>query len=852
MNPPAHANPDSPLLEGLTPAQREAVLTTEGPLLVLAGPGSGKTRVITRRIAHLMALGVRPWRILAVTFTNKAAGEMRHRVSTLLGEDAAAKGLTVTTFHSLCVRLLRRYGELSAAEGVPVVKPNFSIYDADDQAAVVKRVLADQQLSTTNFPPRSVLSVISAAKNDLMDAQAYAAQAGDFYTRTIAKAYAGYTKALEAAGAVDFDDLLLLTARMLRSAARVRAEVQARFRYLLVDEYQDTNRAQLVIATLIAGEDAGPKGGAARPAGPNICVVGDPDQSIYGWRGADIANILEFEQHFPSARTIALGDNFRSLPPIIHAADRLIRHNLRRKHKPLTAVRAPERGTAAPAVEIVRCRDEHHEAALVIDWFKARREGARGVEWKDCAVFYRNNALSRVIEDGFRAAGIPYVLVRGTSFYQREEVRNALAYLRVVANLADSVSLERIVNTPARGLSDATWDKLVSAAMARGCSVPEIMARAGEVGGLTARAQQAAMKFADQLDSWAGRVTAPPGGLLASQGESDDAAPVGALAELVERVIRESGLEDYYRKEDERRENLAELVSSAREFEDEYRRVTPARAPEALTPPTSQTPEPPPDPPPDDAFDPFAPGAFEAFPGNQAPAGDDPAPPVDEPAPLMGLLRAYLERVALVADTDAIDPAHGAVTLMTLHAAKGLEYKAVAVIGLEEGLLPHSRSQENEAQLEEERRLCFVGVTRAMDRLILTSAAYRTLRGVSERQIPSRFIDELRGEGVTVQSLDDPLGFDDEHERDSGMRDYLGGGVAAGFGTARSIPAGRVGSTAESDAGAWSIGMKVRHPQFGIGKIEAVSGGADARVRVKFGVGVKTLVLQYARLEPCP
>jgi len=823
----AGTNFDSaPLLEGLTPPQQEAVLHSNGPLLVLAGPGSGKTRVITRRIAHLVGIGVRPWQILAVTFTNKAAAEMRHRVAAVVGDEFAARGLTVATFHSLCVRLLRRYGDLADQHGCHVVKAGFSVYDADDQAALVKKAIEELRLATSNFPPRTVHSVISSAKNDLLDAAKFTEVAADFYQRTVAKVYEVYQRKLREANAVDFDDLLMLTAKMLRESEPVRSEIRRRYRYLMVDEYQDTNKAQFVIASLIAGEDPGLEAAEQGARVPNMCVVGDPDQSIYGWRGADISNILDFEKAFPTAKVIALGENFRSLAPILSTADRLIQHNRKRKHKPLIATRKiAVDAEATPVVEVSTVRDEHHEAALVLDWLRARRES--GLSYSDMAVFYRNNALSRVMEDSLRRAGVPYLLVRGTAFFDREEVKHALAYMRVVANPADGVSLARIVNTPARGISDTTWDKVEQAASQHRMTAMDAMRRPQFYPTLTKRAIESVGKFVAMIDEWSG---VHPQEFLGGGGEeqTEEPAAVGALAQLVERVVRESGLEQMYSGEDDRRENLSELVSSAREFEEAFR--SGAIDSDATPPPDFL----------DDDTDPL--GGLE--PDGLMPPTDDAAPLAGTGPTLIDLLRGYLERVALVADTDAIDPATGAVTLMTLHAAKGLEYKAVCMIGLEEGLLPHSRSAENEAALEEERRLCFVGITRAMDRLLMTSATYRTIRGVPERQITSRFIEELRGEGVTFTDRGDPMGFDEDDHRDDEFADFVRGGRKAGHGKAE-----RSDDDAGEEGGAFSIGMNVRHPQFGVGRVEAVTRGIDAKVKVKFSVGVKTLVLQYARLE---
>jgi DNA helicase-2/ATP-dependent DNA helicase PcrA len=809
---------------------------TEGPLLVLAGPGSGKTRVITRRIAYLVACGIPAWQILAVTFTNKAAAEMRERVTHLLGEGAIARGLTVTTFHALCARLLRRYAEIARLPGLTAT---FAIYDTDDQSALVKRAIEELNLSTSNWPVRGVLGRISAAKNELLGPQEFAAQAFDFNARTVAKIYEAYQRSLRAANAVDFDDLLLLTAGMLRDRAEVREACRRRWQYLLIDEYQDTNRAQFHIAALLAGGGAlgtppvpgGSDADAQSAAGnrgtrspQNICVVGDPDQSIYGWRGADIENILQFEKQFPRAKVIALGENFRSTGHIIGAADALIRNNQKRKHKDLFTSSAP--GAKA---EVVLCRDEHHEARLVVDWIKGLRQGGAGagggggceLAWKDFAVFYRTNALSRVVEDQLRAEGIPYTIARGTAFYQREEIKHALAYLRVVANPADSVSLRRIVNTPTRGIGDTTLDRVETLAAERGATLLEGLRSAPAALGLQARAAGAIGKFVAMVDAWAG---------LHAPGMLEMPAAEGSLAELVERVVRESGLEEMYKKmgetEAERLENLAELVSSARDFEDGY----------------------------DPASDP----------AGDAPLNpDDPnAAPAREPS-LLELLRAFLERVTLVADADAVDPTQGAVTLMTLHAAKGLEFPGVAMIGLEEGLLPHSRVSENPAELEEERRLCFVGITRAMRRLLITSARYRTVRGIQERTIESRFLHELPKAHVSVsdQAGWDEPGWDRDEDdfasrgRSSGpSRPGAGGGAATGGGV-RFVPDGegaRGKKTGAKDSRGLplQVGSLVRHPQFGVGRIASITPGQDARAQITFrDVGVKTLVLQYARLE---
>ena len=764
-----------PLLADLTDPQRHAVLHESGPLLILAAAGSGKTRVITRRIAHLVRRGVPPWSILALTFTNKAAAEMRGRVEALLGAEFAARGLTVTTFHALGARLLRRFGERAGVRGL---RSDYSIYDTADQLALVKRTLATLDISPTNFVPRSMLDHISDAKSRLVDADGFARAASDFYFKTVAKIYTAYEEGLRAANAVDFDDLLLLTARMLAESAPVRDECRARWAHLLIDEYQDTNHAQFEIARLLAG------GETVSP--PNIAVVGDPDQSIYGWRGADIGNILEFEQRFPSTRVIALGENFRSTAPILGAADTLIRRNVRRKPKPLFT-----RKPGGEKVRAIRTRDEQHEAAMVVDWFRTLRTDqpdGRALAWREMAVLYRTNALSRVMEDALRSAGVPYVIARGTAFYQREEVKNALAYLRVVANPRDDVSLGRIVNTPPRGLGDTSLEQIAVFAGASRIGLFDGLRRAagGGLPALSPRARAAAGRFVELFDGWTGA------GSFLGAGVS------GSLRDLAERVLDESGLRAMYEAQarasnleadKERLENLDQVISSAAEFEAGY---DPAADPAGDTPRES----------------------------------DAPAAP-----PLLAMLRAYLESVSLVADADLIDPEQGAVTLMTLHAAKGLEFPAVAIIGLEHGVLPHIRStMPTSDDYEEERRLLFVGMTRAMRRLLLSTAALRIIRGRAERTMASPFLDEIGREHVAFTDLGGPL--DDEDPRDEPER-FAPPPSPADNPYARDYP----------------VGSMVRHPRFGLGQVVSITGGNSPRAEIKFrDAGVKTIVFEYVRL----
>jgi len=796
---PEAAPGGDPLLADLTEPQREAVVFGDGPLLVLAGPGSGKTRVITRRIAHLVNRGVPPWRICAMTFTNKAAGEMRARVGLLLGTTGPAdvapeppRGLIVSTFHSLCARLLRRHVDLLE---IPGLTPTYAIYDTSDQRALMKRIIKNMGLETGQWSPRNVLGAISTAKNELMDAKQYAQNAGDFYTRTIARLYERYERDIRRANAVDFDDLLMLTVRVLATSEEARLAVSGRFQHLLIDEYQDTNRAQFVIASLIAQREDGSR--------PNICVVGDPDQSIYGWRGADISNILEFEKHYPGASVVMLGQSFRSTQKIIGTADELIRHNTQRKHKDLFTER-PEGG----AINITHCTDERHEAQVVAAWLRQLR-ASHDLAWGDMAIFYRTNALSRTLEDEMRLTGTPYVIARGTAFYERGEVKDALAYLRVIANPSDDVSLRRIVNKPTRGVGATTLARVDLLATQRGMTLMEglVEAAQGRVEGVSPRATKALDRFLTIMGAWTG------------EGSFMGADVSSSLSELVERVITESGLESHYQKladkhaeavDEDKVENLYEVVAGAKQFEQEYDASA------------------------DMSLDPSA----DAEPIETGGAAT-PAPP------LLAMLRAYLESVSLVADADVVDPAQGAVTLMTLHAAKGLEFPAVAIVGMEEGLLPHSRSRDSVSELEEERRLLFVGITRAMDHLLLTSARTRTHHGLSERTIKSQFFDELPAANVEVNDL--AGGFGGGASRSG----WDVGGAIKDDGEQRYVPDPEYASPGDLDAdGLPAVGSRVRHPQFGDGVVVAVIRGMDARAKIDFGrVGVKTLILRYARLE---
>ncbi|MEM7576256.1 MAG: UvrD-helicase domain-containing protein [Planctomycetota bacterium] len=761
-------NPEA-LLAGLTAPQREAVQHVDGPMLVLAGPGSGKTRVITRRVAHLVReCGVPPWNVLAITFTNKAAGEMRERVGELLTE-RQARAATVSTFHALCARLIRQYAD---RVGLP---PGYSIYDTSDQKNAIKNALSELEINPKNFPPASMLSSISNAKNELIDAKAFAASASDFYKRTVAKVYTKYTQILERNAAVDFDDLLLKTVQLLRDHHDVLDELRFRFQYVLIDEYQDTNRAQFMIATSLGGKHEDGSGG-------NLMVTGDPDQSIYGWRGANIQNILDFEAQFPDAKIVRLEQNYRSTKTILKAADTLIANNAARKNKSLFTENAE-----GDPIRVVTCYDGNHEAAWVVEQLTAYRE-SHNIAWSDMAIFYRINSLSRVMEDALRNAGVPYQIARGTAFYDRKEIKDAMAYLRLIANPADEVTCFRVINTPARGISAVTVKSIQAHALAHNQPVDAILARPEALTAINKRAQAAVAKFGSTLRSWRMRAglnetTRPP---ATHEGEPTHDT---SLRQLVEDVLRESGLEAFYRNDksdpdQERLANLGELISSVQQFEEEFELAQEADGIEGL-------------------------------------------------ATLDQKLLAYLERVALVSDIDGLESGQadlGAVTLMTLHAAKGLEFPVVAMLAFEDGLLPHERANTDPAELEEERRLAFVGITRAEQHLMLTHARYRTVFGQTMPTIPSRFLNELPPDCLDVQDVADAaLDADD---------------VDAAMGTAQR-------SRASKQALAYPVGSAVRHPQFGLGRVIKVdAAGAHSRAKIDFvTAGAKTLVLEYARLE---
>jgi DNA helicase-2/ATP-dependent DNA helicase PcrA len=713
----AVASPERYLAD-LNPAQREAVLATEGPLLVVAGAGSGKTRVLTYRVAHLInACGVKPNEILAITFTNKAAGEMRERLEGLLGP--VARAIWILTFHAACGRILRREAPRLG------YRSNFTIYDQADQIRLTKACLEELERDPKRFVPRGIHAQISAAKNQLVTPQEYAERVASFYDQTVAEVYDLYQRRLFASNAVDFDDLLMLTVQVLERFPEARERWQNAFRYILVDEYQDTNHAQYKLLQLLAEKHR------------NVCAVGDPDQSIYAFRGADIRNILEFERDFGETRTIALEQNYRSTNTILNAANHVIANNRERKPKNLWS----ELGEGEP-VRVLEVEDEHAEARFIAAEIALLVE--EGYNGSEIAVFYRTNAQSRVLEDVLVRQGIAYQVIGGPRFYERAEVKDVIAYLQVIDNPYDAVSLQRIANRPRRGIGDATLARLQSYADAHGFSLWEALEHAEEAGVVAAplRAVQQLRTLLQSLQAGALELEVP---------------------EVLERVLDRSGYLESLRAErtieaQGRIENLQELVGVAQEYQ--------ATSPE---------------------------------PG----------------------LSGFLQEISLYSDQDAIRGEQSLVTLMTLHNAKGLEFRAVFMIGMEEGIFPHSRSIEEQG-LEEERRLAYVGMTRTKERLVLTHASARSLWGRRSYNLPSQFLDELSEEGVERHRLQ-PASW-----------------------SAYGAPAG---ITPHFDAPSLATGDSVRHETLGEGVVTAVEAGGVVTVRFAADGTERRLMLDYAPLE---
>lgn len=733
------------LLADLTDDQRAAVTYGEGPLLILAGAGSGKTRVITRRVAHLLRSGVRSGSILAITFTNKAAAEMRKRI------DAIVPGnrLWICTFHSLGARLLRMYADRLQ------IDRNFTIYDVDDRNKLVKDAFEATGSDHAKFTPDRLGGAISKAKNQLLTPKQFEQQAHDFFSQTVAKVYYGYEKRLRAANGMDFDDLLYLPALALRHNEELRAELDARFRYILIDEYQDTNLAQYEIARRLSLNY------------PNLCVVGDPDQSIYKWRGSDIKNILDFERDFPNAKVITLQQNYRSTKSILHAASTLIDHNKYRKKKTLVT-----ENPAGDAVKVLTFNTGLDEAEGVVQRIK-QQVASGSARYRDMAIFVRINALTRSLESAFVKHGVPFQIVRGLAFFDRKENKDVLAYLRLLVNPNDTVSFLRAVNEPARGIGKTSLERLIAHAERHEISLMQATANVAQIPDIRGKAATGLRDFYRLMAELRAQLEHPP-------------------HELIRTVLDRSG----YRKmlaesnEDddaERLANIEELITAAKQFHDED---------------TSRT------------------------------------------------LSDFLEQISLASDVDGWDESADRVSVMTLHAAKGLEFPIVFVLAVEQGLLPHERSLAKDEDIEEERRLCFVGMTRAMRELNLSYARLRDFRGQALYQVPSMFLDELPPEVIREEadpSRNQARSAIDEWRTRAG---YTGPGhVPSPYDRPPVRPTER--SREPVAVGEYTEGAMVQHDEYGLGQITQISGyGALRRMKIRFATaGEKTFVADQVTMK---
>ena len=692
-------------IDSLNPAQREAVFTTEGPLLVLAGAGSGKTRVLTFRIAHMVAdLGVRPWQLLAITFTNKAAAEMRERLSSLLPE--GTRGMWVCTFHAMCVRMLREDADLLGYTG------QFSIYDDDDSRRMVRDIMQALSIEQKQYPINMIRSKISAAKNAMIGPDEMSARASSPQEEKAARVYAELERRLRAANAMDFDDLLVRTLELLRSRPEVLEKYQERFRYISVDEYQDTNHVQYEIANLLAAKYK------------NLMVVGDDDQSIYSWRGADISNILDFEQDFADAKVVKLEQNYRSTGHILSAANAVVRHNSQRKDKRLfTAAGDGEK------IQAYQASDERDEGRWIASEIDKLHDG--GTPYDDIAVFYRTNAQSRILEDMFLRAGVPYKIVGGTRFFDRAEVRDVMAYLKMVVNPADEMSVKRVINTPRRGIGSTSIQKIEMLAASNRCSFFQACELAcAETGMFSAKVRNGLADFVN----------------IVRRGRRMD----GELKDVVEAIVESAGLVQAYRSEgtmeaEGRAENIQEFMGVAAEFEESHEDIegTLESLEELRAAGVGDVPQPAPVSTLADA--PFAPSAAQAASEVERTYG-----------PLAcKALPALMEWLALRSDLDALSGQSSAITMMTIHSAKGLEFPAVFVAGMEEGIFPHVAGfgGEDAAKLEEERRLAYVAITRARKRLFLTYAATRRTYGSTQANPRSRFMNEIPDEDIEFSGI---------------------------------------------------------------------------------------------------
>ena len=723
------------ILDRLNPMQRKAAQVVEGPILVLAGAGSGKTRVLTHRITYLVGeVGVRPWNILAVTFTNKAAREMRGRVERLVGQ--TSRDMWIGTFHALSARILRMEAEWFGHSR------NFAIYDVEDQKTVVKRAMADMEVSEQRVHPARVRTAISWAKNRLIGPSEYAEMAETYFEREVAQIYPAYQEELRRNEAFDFDDLIVELVRLFQKYPEVLERYQHRFQHILVDEYQDTNRPQYMLTKLLATKHR------------NLCVVGDDDQSIYGWRGADLNNILGFERDYPDTQVIRLEQNYRSTKRILDVGNAVIRHNVGRKGKELWTDQAQ-----GEKVVVGEYGDERDEARGIVQTIQAMGP-ARIRPFRDFALLYRTNAQSRALEDALRRSGVPYVIVGGLRFYERKEIKDVLAYLRVLANPRDGIGLRRIINLPKRGIGEASLDKMEDFAIRQGMDLFEAIRKVEVIDGISGAIKKRIVGFRSLMERLMERSQDLPIVRLAEEGLLE----TGDLEEL----RREGTLEA-----ETREENVRELLSAMEEFS------------ERVEGPTLET---------------------------------------------------FLEEVTLITEIDTWDDQTDAVTLMTLHSAKGLEFPVVFITGLEDGLFPLSRAIERHEELEEERRLFYVGITRAQEQVFMSYARSRRRYGAPSAGMGSRFLDELPKEDVDLRSFH---GAYYGHRQDQIVCEDIPQEASEGF-------------SQETDASWLHVGRWVIHPSWGRGKIEAREGiGERMKLTVAFENGAtKRLMVKYARLEP--
>lgn len=734
---------------GLNPQQAEAVINTEGPMLIMAGAGSGKTKVLTCRVANLLQKGVRPYRILAITFTNKAAAEMRERVNNMSGP--AAKDVWLFTFHAFCARFLRM-----EIDKLPGYGGNFAIYDTADSQNLIKQILKEMNLDDKRFQPSGILSRISNAKNALQDAAAFARQAGDFYEQKVADIYSRYEQKLQLNNALDFDDLLMLSIKLLQENKEVREKYQDRFDYLLVDEYQDTNHAQYLLTKFLAAKHR------------NICVVGDADQSIYGWRGADIQNILDFEKDYPDAKVIKLEQNYRSTQIILDAANAVIENNTGRKPKNLWT----ENKSGADIIYF-QAVDERDEARFVIEQLQ-NLQRTENKKLGDMAILYRTNTQSRIFEEMLIKSGISYNMVGGLKFYERKEIKDIIAYLRVIFNPADSLSLLRIINVPKRGIGDASLAKIQAHAAANNVSLFEAVSNAAAIDGLSSR-------FVSKLDDLAGIIF-----------ELMNLASEAPVEDLIDRVLRDTGYLEELENErtpqaQSRIDNLHELISVAQEF------------------------------------------AASEEENN---------------------LENFLAHVALVSDIDDTELGEDAITLMTLHSSKGLEFPVVFLVGMEEGLFPHARTLMDETEIEEERRLCYVGITRAKEKLFLSSTKMRTIYGNTVTYPPSRFLQEIPARLVKTIKRQERFSALENFKQVSEKYSARPQKPASTFNPHSFMPQ-KPAAAAGGTGTRFNTGDRVSHSKWGEGMVVSVKDSPDGQeVKVAFaGAGVRSLLTKYAVLK---